>query len=410
MNDTVRVISGRLKLSDDAGLVQALHDSPAMVAVQVTGAFAGLDDLLWRVPGASRTILDFDLTYSRAATIEALGRDPGKFCTIETAVLMAEKAYERAVRLAAADREVIPFAPELYGLGATASLATDRVKKGADRFHVAVRSADQTWSFSATFEPGTTREEQAALADRFALHALLVAAGLEATMPDDYEGLIVTDHLRYLGDQARRWTIAPEVRHVDDELFEALLARPVIWPDGKRTPADVLFPDSEALLCGAFNPVHDGHLKMAEAVRTKAGRFPIFVLSIDHPDKGRLSIDEVERRIAQFAWKGTVLVTQGDGLFIEKARKFPGFAFVVGADTVRRLLDPKYYGGTAGRDLALEEFLALKTSFLVFDRQMPDGYVRLADLPIAERFQPLFRHVDGRWDVSSTELRARRAP
>ena len=33
-------------------------------------------------------------------------------------------------------------------------------------------------------------------------------------------------------------------------------------------------------------------------------------------------------------------------LFIDKARLFPGCTFVVGSDTIKRILDKKYYGGT----------------------------------------------------------------
>jgi hypothetical protein len=73
-------------------------------------------------------------------------------------------------------------------------------------------------------------------------------------------------------------------------------------------------------------------------------------MSVSHPDKGTLPLSEVQRRVAQFAG-GTssspavgapyaVALTRA-ALFTQKARLFPGCAFVVGVDTARRILDPK---------------------------------------------------------------------
>lgn len=42
-------------------------------------------------------------------------------------------------------------------------------------------------------------------------------------------------------------------------------------------------------------------------------------------------------------------------LFAEKARVFPGSVFVVGVDTARRLLAPRYYGGS--RDAMVQSLL-----------------------------------------------------
>ena len=56
-------------------------------------------------------------------------------------------------------------------------------------------------------------------------------------------------------------------------------------------------------------------------------------------------------------------------LIIPQARLFPGCTFVVGSDTIKRILDKKYYGGTdLGMVAAVAEIAALGCKFLVAGR------------------------------------------
>ena len=57
----------------------------------------GLSWLL-SVPGASGTVLEAVVPYSRAAMVDFLGAEPPKYVAAETAVQMAMQAYRRAVR------------------------------------------------------------------------------------------------------------------------------------------------------------------------------------------------------------------------------------------------------------------------------------------------------------------------
>ena len=115
-----------------------------------------------------------------------------------------------------------------------------------------------------------------------------------------------------------------------------------------------------------------------------------------------------ERRAAQFAGQSRLALTRA-GTFREKAELFPGCVFVIGWDTLVRLIDPKYYGDSAAAMLtALAEIWALGCRFLVAGRAMDGVFRTLAAAAIPAGFRPLFQGIPEaafRADVSSTELR-----
>ncbi len=112
--------------------------------------------------------------------------------------------------------------------------------------------------------------------------------------------------------------------------------------------------------------------------------------------------------LGQFPADQTVWLTRA-ATFEEKSRLFPGTTFVVGADTMRRIADPRYYGeNTAACLAALERIADRGCGFLVFVRDLGTGLVRLGDLDLPERLRRICREVPAdvfREDVSSTALR-----
>src|SRR4051812_1724230 len=83
--------------------------------------------------GASATVLEALVPYSREALTALIGAEPEHSTSPATAALMAERAYERARRWAKdAGRPVI-------GIACTAALATNYPKRGDHRAVVAVR-------------------------------------------------------------------------------------------------------------------------------------------------------------------------------------------------------------------------------------------------------------------------------
>lgn len=66
----------------------------------------------------------------------------------------------------------------------------------------------------------------------------------------------------------------------------------------------------QIVMPGAFNPVHEGHWKLAQAAQDVLGREAAFELSLTNVDKADLPPDEVRRRILQFCTRATIWITR----------------------------------------------------------------------------------------------------
>ena len=181
----------------------------------------------------------------------------------------------------------------------------------------------------------------------------------------------------------------------------------LVEADGNRI-ADA--PCPRFLLPGSFNPLHDGHRGLFDAATRRLGVGGAFELSVTNVEKPALADDEIRRRSSAFAGYAPLWLTRAP-TFVEKARLFPGAAFVVGADTAVRIVQPRFYGESAELMWsALEEIRAAGCRFLVAGRV--DGTGRFIDrdaLNLQEELADLFEEIeesDFRLDVSSTALRA----
>ena len=100
------------------------------------GGSRAIADLL-EVPGGSKTLLEAVVPYSAPAMVEWLGGVPDEFCSAATARAMAMVAFQRARRYEEPESTVA-------GVACTASLASDRPKRGPHRIHVAVQTIGET--------------------------------------------------------------------------------------------------------------------------------------------------------------------------------------------------------------------------------------------------------------------------
>ena len=320
--------------------------------------------------------------------IEFIGREPEQFVSKDTALLMAEAAFERALRLRG-DGDV-----PIVGVGCTAAVATDRARRGEHRCHVAVWSETGASVASLTFEKGRrSRTEEDELVGRLLLARLTSASGVEPKVAIPLAaGERVVDDLRSYSDALA----AVVAGHLRTAVYRA---------DGTVEAGE---PDAGAILAGSFNPLHDGHIRLAGTAADVLGTGVAFELSVTNVDKSALEEREVRRRLEQFRGLGEVAITRVP-TFLEKARLLPGRTFVIGADTAQRLVDLAYYDGRTEAMLdALAELRLLKCRFLVAGRTMDGRFVTLADVPVPAGFRDMLDPIPEsvfRDDVSSSHLR-----
>ncbi len=370
-------------------LISAIHVTPHMVVIEFAGAGAQALTWLHAVGGSSRTILEATDHYAAPSLIEAIGFSPTQFTSAQVAQAMAVKAFFRASHLAGPQ-------PPVLGLGCTATITTDRLKRGGHRARVAICDAQGIITNSITLTKGRrTRREEEELVSLLIIKTLAEACGVTGLPPlpvVDQEALATS---RESMDLLAR-LIAGEVDWV------------VVWPDGRMSTGGKSWP-SLALLSGAFNPLHPGHRQLAQVAAKKLGRQVYFELPLVNADKAPIfDQDEVRRRVAQFADFAPVVLTRAP-LFSQKAQLFPQSVFILGVDTVERLTQPRFYHNSLAKMRnSFEDVRAAGCRFLVAGRFADDHFITLKNVDIPEGYRGLFEQIpeeEFRVDVSSTAIR-----
>ncbi|MEM6329384.1 MAG: hypothetical protein AAF790_03945 [Planctomycetota bacterium] len=394
--------------ADEPRRVAQIHNAPRRGVLVVTGGGSGAIAALLGQPGASRTVLEASVPYSLAALRDWLGGAVESACSAATARAMAMAAFRRAQTLESAKGDAGDQSDaELFGVACTASLASDRPKRGDHRVHVAVQTAAQTAEWSLLLDKDKrTRGEEEAVACQLVLHAVAVAAGVHDADAD------VTYAEPRGGDRLEtRCLAAPR------------FLVPLIAGGGAALlqPGDTPFAPAEesgyqrVLMPGAFAPSHAGHWQMLEHAAGRLGApvtLELCTANVDKPPLDFLSLADRLRGIAGTFGAGVQVWVTSYPTFLEKAERLGVQTFVVGADTITRIADPRYYGNDpATRNAAIARMRGLGVGFLVFGRLRGERFESLDDLRLPPALRAMCDGVaesDFRQDISSTELRAAR--
>jgi hypothetical protein len=362
----------------------ALHATPWQGVAYLTGGGSGLIAEWLTTPGASATVLEVSVPYAFAALSERLGGPPEQACSQATARALAMSAYERAEQLQPEHGK----AP-LFGLAVTASLATNRRKRGAHRAHVAVQTASR--SYDARFDFSSTRARE----ERVLVDAIWQCLTEALRLSVDTPAVDASDRTDTRSPRAWRGLVAGDS-----------LAVPL--HSAQADPPPLLLP-------GSFNPLHRGHKAMMAVAERQLGCTGAYELSVSNVDKPALDYSTLRERTLAFRGRrgaGPLWLTRLP-TFIEKARRFPGTTFAVGADTIVRIGAGRYYGGDRAMRAAVREMGELGCRFMVFGR-LADGEFRdLSELRLPAALKRLCDPVPEqvfREDLSSTALRAAQAP
>ena len=162
------------------------------------------------------------------------------------------------------------------------------------------------------------------------------------------------------------------------------------------------------LLPGSFNPLHAGHREMARFSSDLLSTVCWFELTLTNADKGRITQSQLACRLEQdFSPFGLVLSTATR--FIEKCSLYPAATFVLGADTILRLADPKYYDDD--REKMMSAFKTIESNgnrFLVFGRRFDGRFNDSTNLKLPPELIRVCQFVDEaefNMDLSSSKIR-----
>jgi nicotinic acid mononucleotide adenylyltransferase len=360
--------------------VNALKSANISIHVIATGAGAGLQQMLWQVPGSSAYLSGCSFPYDQSETEELLGFKPEHFVSQETAIDLASAAYMKAYRFGG---------KKPVGIGITASVASEVLHKGDHRFNVCVITDDKVLTDYVILDKGIGIDQRVRDGVRVDMNAFMLM----------YEALGI-------GTKSSEGSI-----DATDLARARFLRRPFFTANGYRLEA-ILNSNDWALMPGAFNPPHVGHLSMATEFEKDHSERVVFEVSTTPPHKDKLSVQDMLKRAKLLQGHNRIFTTDMP-MYLDKAKAYPGMSILLGTDALVRMLDPKW--GIDPSDL-ISQFWKLHTRLYVAARTIDNKLVHVYDIlaksdeifkeqHVIDEAYWVLKDLPGRWDISSTELR-----
>jgi len=363
------------------------------MVIAVTGGGVSVVADLLSVPGGSDSILEANVPYSAAALRAHLRGRINQSCSSRTARAMAMASYQRARWLSQLDDvDIAPNDPHCVGVGCTAALVSDRLKRGDHRMYVSLQTYGRTQITSLVINKGQrARDAEERLVADVVLNQIAASRRLDELIQLNLDG-----HEQIQSeatDAPRAWS---EILVGQRNAVRVGLTLPP-RPDSVR----LVFP-------GSFDPLHEGHRQMVECAAKRLQRPVEFELSVANAEKPSLDFIEIESRLRRFSATDTIWLTRAAS-FLEKIQIFPNTVFLVGTDTVVRIADARFYGAD---EAACQRALAIMAEsgcrFLVFGRSTDGKFRTLSELNLPEPLRAICDEVpegDYRNDISSTSIR-----
>lgn len=183
-----------------------------------------------------------------------------------------------------------------------------------------------------------------------------------------------------------------------------------VKPESCRT-AEAWRPGNAALLSGSFNPIHDGHREMQRIAAELLSTTVVFELSVANADKPTLGAKELSSRGRVLKEDESLLISNCP-TFEEKYRRLHVTRFVVGADTIERIGQARFYQrGETQLSEMISEFEQHSVCFVVFGRVSEGRFNSLSELTLNDRLKRLCVEIPEdqfRLDISSTKIRSAR--
>ena len=327
-------------------------------------------------------------------------------CSAGIALTMADASWRHASEyLLAESRDFNDLRDSLiFGVSCSASLQSDVPKKGPHRVYVASTMQSKSDVFTLELNKGQrTRVDEDTVCSRVILEAIASTTGVKPLVTDyltvNGNGDTTQQHVESIAkttifrDDVFERIYRKEVhqaifvkKHVQDRLPSGddfdIHDHFVILEDAKLPKGSLVFP-------GSFNPLHEGHVALVVAALRKlstsavahhndnctSGGSPsssqksasfmpacdswknipvVFEIAAVNADKPPIPRDEIIRRVMQFdPFVNEALLAAGltnvavcvtsEPLFLQKSKLFRDCNFLIGSDTMARIINPKYY-------------------------------------------------------------------
>tara|TARA_Y100000590_G_C15622834_1_gene978243 strand:- start:293 stop:1411 length:1119 start_codon:yes stop_codon:yes gene_type:complete len=358
-------------------LISEIHASKLKLVIVSSGGGTDAIASLLKHPGSSKTVLEAYIPYAQESLDYYLLKKPDQYCSLDTTLSMAAKAYSAAKQIDKNNN-----IKDLVGIAITATLSTTYKKRGSHRFFIVLQTRDYSKSISCILDKGSrTREMEEQLVTQYVVNLLAENANLPFQYPNHSEETIFKTV-----EAKKDW-----IKLINDKID---------FVSSTNRKPELIFP-------GSFNPLHSGHTSMKKLAENKTGMEVTYEVCIQNADKPPLSYHAIDRTLNQFHDNDNWVMTKA-GKFSDKAMMFPDSVFIIGADTLVRILNEKFYLSRKDMIDQLDLFNSNNINFLVFGRKLDKKFITLQDIDLPEHISDRFTGFAEemfRDDISSTLIR-----